>query len=208
MAKIILITAASIIIILSVDAQKRVSIIKNHFQKTTEPYIEKMIVPSNSPEPPCFEMVLKDRFENNRGKLPWPVAKGYILMNFGPNKLLSCVRIDNPGLTIGTDIGQPVKAVFNGIVSSVVNIDDMQLVILQHGRYFTAYSNLNNVCVSKGHSISTGQVLGKAMANDDGAGEIQFILCNEKNNLDPLNWLMQKSAPTKTVIVEIEHSNV
>ena len=135
--------------------------------------------------------VLNEKFEINKGRLPWPVQKGYILMNFGPNTLPNSKTaiIDNPGLSIGTDIGTPVKAVFNGTVSSVVNVDEMQVVIIQHGRYFTSYSNLTGVTVAKGQTISVGQVLGKAMTNDDGIGEVDFIVTNDKSNLDPERWL-------------------
>jgi len=132
---------------------------------------------------------LNEKFENNRGNLPWPVQKGYILMTFGRNFLPSKAEVENPGLNIGTDIGTPVKAVFSGTVSSVVNIDEMQVVILQHGRYFTSYSNLSGVTVSRGQTVTSGQVLGKAMSNDDGIGEVDFIMSNEKSNLDPERWL-------------------
>ena len=132
---------------------------------------------------------LNEKLENNRGSLPWPVQKGYILMNFGLNNLPSGAKVDNPALSIGTDIGTPVKAVFSGIVSSVVTVDEMQVVILQHGRYFTTYSNLTGVAVSKGQTVTSGQVLGKAMSNDDGIGEVDFIMSNERSNLDPERWL-------------------
>ena len=135
---------------------------------------------------------LNERLENNRGSLPWPVQKGYILMNFGMNSLPSGAKVDMPGLSIGTDIGTPVKAVFNGTVSSVVNVDEMQVVILQHGRYFTSYSNLTGVTVGKGQSVTAGQVLGKAMSNDDGVGEVLFIMSNEKSNIDPERWLKER----------------
>jgi len=208
MVKIILITAASIFVNVSVDAQKRVHVIKNNFQKNTEPFIEKMIVPSSSAKSRCIETVLKERFEDNRGNLPWPVDKGRISMDFGPNKTHSCVYIENPGWSIGTDIGQPVKAIFEGIVAGVFSIDEMKVVILQHGRYFTTYSNISNVCISKGQSISAGQVLGNAMANDDGVGEIDFILSSDIKNCDPQKWLMKEPVPSKTVGEVIDHSGV
>ena len=137
---------------------------------------------------------LNEKFENNRGSLPWPVQKGYILMNFGMNKLPSSntALFDNPGLSIGTDIGAPVKAVFNGVVSSVFNVEEMQVVILQHGRYFTTYSNLSGVSVGKGQTVTPGQILGKAMSNDDGIGEVDFIMSNEKSNFDPERWLKSR----------------
>ena len=133
--------------------------------------------------------VLNEKFQDYRGSLPWPVQHGYILMNFGLNKLPSKTVIDNPGLSIGTDIGAPVKAVFSGTVSNVINVEEMQVVMIQHGRYFTSYSNLTGVTVQKGQTVSLGQVIGKAMSNDEGIGEVDFIMSNDKNNFDPERWL-------------------
>lgn len=135
--------------------------------------------------------ILNEKFENNRGNLPWPVQKGYILMNFGLNKLPSSktAEVDNPGLSIGTDIGAPVKAVFNGTVSMIFNVEEMQVVMIQHGRYFTSYSNLSGVTVQKGQAVTLGQVIGKAMSNDEGIGEVDFIMSNERSNFDPERWL-------------------
>lgn len=133
---------------------------------------------------------LNTRFEN-RG-LPWPVDKGYILMHFGLQELPSGTKYPSPGLTIGTEIGSTVKSVFEGEVSAVATMDNMQVVVLQHGRYFTTYSNLSSVSVRKGEHVSTGQVLGRVMANDEGVGSIDFIMSNEKNNFDPEQWLRRK----------------
>ncbi len=148
--------------------------------------------PKNQTEFPLTaeNTVLNEKFENNRGSLPWPVQKGYILMNFGINKLPSnTAEIDNPGLSIGTDIGAPVKAVFNGTVSNVFHVEEMQVVMIQHGRYFTSYSNLSGVTVQKGQLVTSGQVIGKAMSNDDGIGEVDFIMSNDRSNFDPERWL-------------------
>ena len=132
---------------------------------------------------------LNASFEHNRGGLPWPVDKGYILMHFGMNDLQSGTKIDNPGLTISADIGSPVKAVFAGTVIRVKAIEEMQVVILQHGKYFSTYSNIKDVSVQQGQEVKTGQVLGRVMANDDGIGAIDFIMSNEKSNFDPARWL-------------------
>jgi septal ring factor EnvC (AmiA/AmiB activator) len=138
------------------------------------------------------EVKLNANFIGNRGSLPWPVDKGYMIMRFGPQKLDIGVTVDNPGITIGSDIGTPVKALFDGEVSSVTNIDNMQLVVLKHGAYFTTYSNLSGVGVSRGQSIRTGQVLGKVAPNDEGTGSIDLIISNEKGNLNPEGWLRRR----------------
>jgi septal ring factor EnvC (AmiA/AmiB activator) len=131
-------------------------------------------------------------FINNRGALPWPVDKGYTLMHYGSNTLPSGTVLVTTGLTVATDIGTPVKAVFDGTVSSVMFVEDMQVVIIQHGKYFSTYSNLSGVTVSRGQAIKTGQTIGKAAANLDGIGAVDFYINDEKNNFDPEKWLRRR----------------
>ena len=128
-------------------------------------------------------------FIKNRGSLPWPVDKGYLLMHYGRNQLPSGSVMDITGITVATDIGSPVKSIFDGIVSRVVYIDDMQVIIIQHGKYFSTYSNLGSVSVQTGQTVKTGQVIGKASANLDGVGAVDFYINDERGNLDPEKWL-------------------
>lgn len=135
---------------------------------------------------------LNTSFEKNKGSLPWPVDKGYVLMHFGDNKLPSGTIINQKYLTLGTDIGASVKAIFDGTVSSVFNVEDMQVVMIQHGRYFTSYSNLSGVTVQKNQTVKMGQVIGKVMANFDGIGAVDLIMSTEKSDFDPQSWLRRR----------------
>jgi murein hydrolase activator len=111
-------------------------------------------------------------------------------LHFGTNRLQSGTVIDMTGITVATDIGNSVKAVFDGVVSSIVFIEDMQVVIIQHGEYFSTYSNLGSVSVKTGQNLKTGQVIGKAAANLDGTGAIDLYINDAKgNNIDPEKWL-------------------
>jgi len=132
---------------------------------------------------------LNANFVSNRGSLPWPVDKGYLLMHYGRNKLPSNSEIDITCITVATDVGSPVKSIFDGVVSKVLYVDDMQVVIIQHGKYFSTYSNLDNVSVQAGQVVKMGQRIGKAAANLDGVGAIDFYINDERNNLDPERWL-------------------
>ncbi|MBK7376311.1 MAG: peptidoglycan DD-metalloendopeptidase family protein [Chitinophagaceae bacterium] len=134
-------------------------------------------------------MALNENFVKNRGILPWPVDKGVTIMHYGRNQLPSGSVIDVTGITVGTDIGSNVKAVFDGVVSNVVFIEDMEVVIIQHGKYFSTYSNLSSVSVQRGQHVKTGQVIGKAAANLDGIGAIDFFINDERGNIDPEKWL-------------------
>ncbi len=162
--------------------------------KTTAP--AKKAEPKKAPESVLLNsenIAVNANFINNRGGLPWPVDKGYLLMHYGTNKLPgSGTILEMTGITIATDIGSAVKSVFDGVVSKVLYVEDMQVVILQHGRYFSTYSNLSSVSVQTGQEIKTGQTIGRAAANLDGIGAVDFYINDEKNNLDPAKWLRRR----------------
>ncbi len=137
-------------------------------------------------------IALNNSFEKNRGTLPWPVDNGYVLMHYGANKLPSGSDINITNVTISASIGATVKAVFNGTVSNVLTIEDMQVVIIQHGKYFTTYSNLSGVSVQKGQDVNTGQSIGRVAANLEGVGAVDFFMSNETSDFDPEKWLRRK----------------
>lgn len=136
------------------------------------------------------ERKLAASFEANRGGLPWPVDNGVVTIPFGQS-VVGGLSIDNPGLTISTpSAGGSVKAVFSGEVSAVSNLGDGMMVMIRHGKYFTIYSNLSSVNVSKGSTVSTGQVIGKTGEADDGSGgQLDFMLMVENRNVNPQPWL-------------------
>ncbi len=140
------------------------------------------------------EVILSNSFASNRGKLPHPVDNGYVSIPFGPYKVPgTSLSGDNPGLTYTTPSpGATVKSVFDGEVLSVFNLGDgTQAVTITHGKYFTTYSNLSGVSVSKGSSVKTGQAIGRAAADDEGGsgGKVDFILMVEMKNVNPGLWL-------------------
>ncbi|RYY72188.1 MAG: hypothetical protein EOO13_00315 [Chitinophagaceae bacterium] len=137
-------------------------------------------------------IALNNSFEKNRGTLPWPVDKGYVMMHFGANSLPSGTVMNLTNVTIAAEVGSTVKAVFDGTVSMIQTIDDMQVIIIQHGKYFTTYSNLSSVSVTRGQDVKTGQALGRVGANFDGVGAIDFFMSNEKSDMDPEKWLRRK----------------
>ncbi|MGQ0740109.1 MAG: murein hydrolase activator EnvC family protein [Bacteroidota bacterium] len=138
------------------------------------------------------DVALNSSFAANRAKLPWPVDNGVVTLRFGNNKIENTLlTFDNPGLTIATpSSGVAVKAVFDGEVSAVYSLGDGTAITIRHGKYFTTYSNLSGVSVSKGATVKTGQQIGRVGKDDDGnGGQIDFILMIETRNVDPLPWL-------------------
>jgi murein hydrolase activator len=137
------------------------------------------------------DIKLNAGFEGNRGRLPWPVDNGFVSIHFGAYNIEgTLLKGDNPGITISTQTGNAVKSVFDGEVVGVYNLGDGMAVTIRHGRYFTTYSNLTGVNVSKGATVTTGQMIGKAGRDDDGSGgQIDFILMIETKNVNPEPWL-------------------
>ena len=159
---------------------------------TTAPKVKVPVKKEESVLLNAENIALNASFERNRGSLPWPIDRGVILMHFGRNTLPSGTVMDVTSVTISSDVGTPVKSIFDGTVTAVQPVEDMQVVIIQHGRYFTTYSNLSGVAVQKGQQVKTGQVLGKVAANFDGVGAIDFYVSNESSNYDPEKWLRRR----------------
>ena len=141
------------------------------------------------------DVKLNASFSNNKGRLPWPVDNGVVSIHFGPYEVEGTrLKGDNPGITIATpSAGMPVKSVFDGEVAGVYNMGDGMAVTIRHGKYFTTYSNLTGVSISKGSSVSTGQSIGRVGQSDDGSGgQIDFILMIESKNVNPEPWLRRR----------------
>ena len=138
------------------------------------------------------DIALNTDFAQNRGRLPHPVD-GVITLGFGRYKIEGVgpdIVGDNPGVTYTTSVGAPVRAVFGGEVVSISRVGGMSFVVIRHGKYFTAYSNLASVNVSKGAAVSRGQTIGSVGADEEtGSGKLDFILMIEERNVDPRSWL-------------------
>lgn len=137
---------------------------------------------------------LSSSFAGNKGSLPWPVDAGYVSIPYGTSKVEgTSLTQDNPGITIATSLGATVKAVFDGEVSAVSNLGDGLMVMIRHGNYFTVYSNLSSVSVSKGATVRTGQAIGRTAQSDDGTGgQLDFLLMVSNNNVNPAVWLRRR----------------
>lgn len=159
--------------------------------------------PAASVEKPSYKLSLtpevqavSNNFAANRGRLPWPVEKGFISSNYGkhPNKLFPSVTENNIGIDITTSEGAPVRAVFEGVVKTVANISGTTMVMISHGEYFTIYSNLSSASVRENEKISARQVIGRAGKNYEDDNIVNFQVWKvDKNsnyfNVNPSDWI-------------------
>jgi septal ring factor EnvC (AmiA/AmiB activator) len=134
---------------------------------------------------------LSNDFLGNRGSLPWPVSNGVLKQGFGVYKDAEGIKNESLGWDIKTNSGASVRVVFQGEVKSISNISGTYLVVIQHGEYFTAYSNLKSYSVKEGQKVSTKQTIG-TVATDSSTGEavVSFSLYKGTNPVNPKIWLV------------------
>jgi septal ring factor EnvC (AmiA/AmiB activator) len=142
---------------------------------------------------------LSKNFESNRGRLPWPVLKGSIVEGYGknPHPTIPNVYTNNNGIDIGAPRNAQVRAVFQGEVTSVLNIPGAgKVIIIKHGNYRTVYSNLQEVYVSVGANVGTKQAIGSLLTESDGGlstahFEIHQVINGTVQRINPTLWLAQ-----------------
>ena len=136
---------------------------------------------------------LSSSFEQNKGKLPYPVAQGIITGRYGLNQhpTQRDVKIKNDGVDISTSKGSKAKAVFNGVVCGSTSQGNNNVILIRHGLYFTLYSNLEKVYVKMGDNVTTGQDIGLIHTNvSDGKTILHFEIWHEnKKSLNPSLWI-------------------
>jgi murein hydrolase activator len=131
------------------------------------------------------DLHLSGDFEKYKHQMPWPVS-GTVSMTFGLHEYIKGISHNNIGVTIDAQAGAAVKAIFEGEISVIFSVGDVQAVMIRHGKYFSTYSNLSTVSVTKGEKVRTGQIIGRVAD----IGQLEFVLSDEKGrNYDPEQWL-------------------
>ena len=130
-------------------------------------------------------------FEQNRGRLPWPVDRGNVFIEFGVSTVPGTkLKQNSDGIHIALPEGSAVKSVADGEVSYVGEVNGDQVVMVRHGKYFTVYQQLSSASVSVGKEVKAGSMLGRSGKSIDGEGSIIFTINNERGvPLNPDQWL-------------------
>jgi septal ring factor EnvC (AmiA/AmiB activator) len=130
-------------------------------------------------------------FEQNRGRLPWPVDRGNVFIEFGVSTVPGTkLKQNSDGIHIALPEGSAVKSIADGEVSYVGEVNGDQVVMVRHGKYFTVYQQLSSASVSVGKEVKAGSMLGRSGKSIDGEGSIIFTINNERGvPLNPDQWL-------------------
>lgn len=138
-------------------------------------------------------LALSKNFEDNKGKLPWPVDAGTIASRFGTREHpeLKGVMVKNNGIDIRTPIGAEVKCVFKGEVVRCFTIPGLDnVVLINHGEYYSVYARLENIKVRKGQQLDALESIGTLSQNEsENHSLLHFEIYKQTNLQDPSKWL-------------------
>lgn len=137
---------------------------------------------------------LSGSFVSNRGKLPMPITGPYIITSrYGQYSVegLRNVKLDNKGIDIQGKPGAQARAIFNGKVAAVFQLNGLFNILIRHGNYISVYCNLSSASVKTGDTVTIRQVLGQVFSDgaDNGRTVLHFQLRKEKEKLNPEPWL-------------------
>lgn len=137
---------------------------------------------------------LSGSFASNRGKLPMPISGPYIITShYGQYAVegLRNVKLDNKGIDIQGKPGAQARAIFDGKVAAVFQLNGLFNVLIRHGNYISVYCNLSSASVKSGDTVKTKQAIGQVFSDgtDNGRTVLHFQLRREKEKLNPEPWL-------------------
>ena len=131
-------------------------------------------------------------FEQNRGKLPWPVKSGVVTESFGIHyhPVYKNIKLpENNGVTISTTLRAEVRSVFEGTVRQIIMMPGYNhCVLIQHGEYYTFYCKLGKVDVKAGQKVKGGDRIG-TLEPDGGTSSLHFQIWKGTSKQNPEKWL-------------------
>ena len=131
----------------------------------------------------------------NQGKLMWPVT-GRVISRFGTQKHPTLKTItENSGIDIKASKGTPVKAIMDGVITTITYIRGFgNTIIIDHGSgFYTVYTHVDDVQVFENQYISMGT--GIALVGDSGSltgSLLHFEIWKNRTKLNPENWLAKR----------------
>ena len=137
--------------------------------------------------------LISKKFNENKGKLPWPVEKGIVILKYGkqPHPIVRTTTIQSNGVRILTSQNQEVRAIFDGkVYSIIISKNGSHAILVQHGNFFSVYKNISEIYVKKGETIETKQVIGKLITNkSSGQTILNFSIFKDGVTQNPSAWI-------------------
>ena len=139
--------------------------------------------------------IVANSFTANKGRLIWPVEKGFKSQGFGvyADAIYPGIKHQSNGVVITTDQGAKARAIFRGEVIAILSIPGgNKAVQLKHGNFISTYYNLSILYVKKGDSVEAKEELGEIYTNrSNGQTKLKFYLHQNTSKLNPEEWVYQ-----------------
>lgn len=138
------------------------------------------------------EKLLASNFVSNKGKLPWPVEKGFVKARYGkqPSLIDRSLTVQRNGVLITTEKNAKARVVFNGTVIRVAAIRNSNpMVMIRHGNYITVYKNLSKVYVKEGDKLKTKDAIGEVSTSLEGDTILSFSIFKDAQTQNPASWI-------------------
>ena len=139
--------------------------------------------------------IVANSFTANKGKMIWPVEKGFKSQGYGvyADAIYPGIKHESNGVVITTDAGAKARAIFRGEVIAILSIPGgNKAVQLKHGNFISTYYNLSTIYVKKGDRVDAKTVLGDIYTNrSNGQTRLKFYLHQNTSKLNPEEWVYQ-----------------
>lgn len=178
--------------------QEKISEIDRLIQKLIRDAIAKENKKLGSSSNSRFKMtpestVLGKEFEDNKGKLPWPVVSGFVSRPYGTRRhaIVKTVDTKSDGIRIDTEANAKARAVFDGEVSQILIIKNAnKIIIIRHGQYMSVYKNIDKLLVKEGDKVKRNQFIGSIGLDPfDGSTTLGFYIYKNNDKQNPADWI-------------------
>ncbi len=151
------------------------------------------ITTSSPPPKKILSPTIRYQFAQRQGKMDWPIQNGVITRYFGNQRhpIHKKIVINNNGIDIKARSNRTVFSLEEGLVTAIQIVPGyLNTLIVQHGDYYTVYSNLETIKVKKGDIVLAHQAIGEVGINTrKDYPELHLEIWKGKIRLNPMRWL-------------------
>ncbi len=136
-----------------------------------------------------------ENFIKMKGKLMWPVY-GNVINKYGIKRNPKTgIIIENVGIDIATKNEASVKAVLDGVISTITYISGHgNVIIIDHGGGFsTVYAKIDDINVNENDYVQMGNTIAKIKkTNNNTKSILHFEIWGDQQKHNPEEWLIRK----------------
>lgn len=149
-------------------------------EEETQPVQQAAAEPAQATPSPAPDLSKQQTTTPSSAAMDYPV-KGRIIREYSRGK--------SDGIDIAADPGTSVRAADAGTVAAITSdADNVRVIVVRHqGKLLTIYSNVDNIAVSEGQSVSRGQKL--AEIRSGASPYVHFEVRKGLEATDPMDYL-------------------